>query len=101
MLTADRGYNETTMEADLTAVGIATVAIPRTAKPSAPRVKIERCEPVVTAVKLRTGAEGRISHLKRDLGWRRTRLRSHDGARIWYGHGVFTHNLTKLNKLQQ
>ena len=101
MLTADRGYNESTMEADLAAFGVATVAIPRTGKPSAARINIERGDAFVAAVKWRTGAEGRISHLKRDLGWRRTRLRSHDGARIWCGHGVFTHNLTKLNKLRQ
>ena len=101
MLTADRGYNQATMEADLNTVGVAMVAIPRTGKPSAARVSIERGEAFVAAVKWRTGAEGRISHLKRDLGWRRTRLRSHDGARIWCGHGVFTHNLTKLNKLRQ
>ncbi len=101
MLTADRGYNEATMEADLVFVGVAAVAIPRTGKPSAARVAVKRSEPFVAAVKWRTGAEGRISYLKRDLGWRRTRLRSHDGARIWCGHGVFTHNLTKLNKLRQ
>ncbi len=65
------------------------------------RTRINGGVAFVAAVKWRTGAEGRISHLKRGLGWRRTRLRSHDGARIWCGHGVFTHNLTKLNKLRQ
>ena len=100
-MTADRGYNETGMEADLTAIGVRFVAIPRTGKPSTARVNIERSETFLDAVKCRTGAEGRISHLKPDLGWRRTRLRSHDGNRVWCGHGVFTHNLTKLNKLRQ
>ena len=69
--------------------------------PPAARVATERGDTFVAAVKWRTGAEGRISCLKRDLGWRRTRLRSHDGARIWCGHGVFAHNLTKLNQLRQ
>ena len=89
------------MEADLTAVSVVSVAIPRTGRPSVTRVNIECEDAFVAAVKWRTGAEGRISHLKRDLGWRRTRLRNHDGARIWCGLGVFTHNLTKLNKLRQ
>ena len=78
MLTADRGYWNSTMESDLRAAGVVTVAIPRTGKPSAARVAIERADIFVAAVKWRTGSEGRISHLKRDLGWRRTRLRNHE-----------------------
>ena len=101
LLTADRGYCDKSIEADLTDAGIVTVVIPKTGKPSAARLAIERADSFVDAVKWRTGAEGRISCLKRDLGWRRTRLRSHDGNRIWCGHGVFAHNLTKLNKLRQ
>jgi IS5 family transposase len=45
--------------------------------------------------------EGRVSHLKRDWAWRRTRLRGHAGARVWCGHGVFAHNLVKLIQLQR
>ena len=52
MLTADRGYNESTMEADLNAVGVRFVAIPRTGKPSVARVNIERSDTFVTAVKM-------------------------------------------------
>jgi hypothetical protein len=51
--------------------------------------------------KWRTGSEGRISHLKRDWAWRRTRLRGHTGATIWCGHGVFGHNLRKITELQR
>ena len=50
-------------------------------------------------VKWRTGSEGRISHLKRNYGWNRTRLVSIEGARTWCGHGVFTHNLIKISKM--
>ena len=101
MLTADRGYWNSTMEADLRTAGVVTVAIPRTGKPSAARVTVERGDVFVAATKRRTGSERRVSHLKRDLDWARTRLRDHDGARIWCGHGVFAHNLTKLNLLRQ
>ena len=73
-----------------------TVVIPRTGKPSQARAAIEHADAFVATVKWRTGCEGRISHLKRDWAWRRTRLRGHAGARIWCAHGVFAHNLVKL-----
>jgi transposase, IS5 family len=101
LLSADRGYWEPTIETDLAALGVATVVIPRTGKPSKTRQAIERADTFVDAIKWRTGCEGRISHLKRDCAWRRARLRGHAGARICCGHGVFTHNLIKLVQLRQ
>src|SRR3954447_20386296 len=50
-------------------------------------------------VKWRTGCEGRISHLKRNYGWDRTRIDTTEGARIWTGHGVLAHNLVKISAL--
>jgi IS5 family transposase len=50
-------------------------------------------------VKWRTGCEGRIAHLKRRSGWDRTMLDGLNGARIWCGHEVFAHNLTKISAL--
>ena len=47
----------------------------------------------------RTGCEGRISYLKRGYGWDRTLLDGKNGAAIWCGHGVFTHNLVKISAL--
>jgi transposase, IS5 family len=101
LLTADRGYWESTIEKDLAGAGIDTIVIPRTGKPSAARNVIEHADTFIEAIKWRTGCEGRISTLKRDWSWRRTRLRSHDGARTWCGHGVFAHNLVKLAHLQR
>jgi len=101
LLTADRGYWDTSIEVDLTTIGVTTIVIPRTGKPSQARQHIEHAATFVAAVKWRTGCEGRISHLKRDCGWRRTRLRGHNGARVWCAHGVFTHNLIKINNLRQ
>jgi transposase, IS5 family len=100
LVTADRGYWEPTIEADLTDLGVTHVVIPRTGKPSQARQTIERAKPFVDAVKWRTGSEGRISHLKRDWHWRRTQLRSHPGARTWCAHGVFAHNIVKIVQLQ-
>jgi transposase, IS5 family len=44
----------------------------------------------------RAGSEGRISHLKRGYGLRRSRLRGHDGARTWTGWGILAYNLDTL-----
>jgi transposase, IS5 family len=41
----------------------------------------------------RVGAEGRISHLKRRHGLRRSRLKGGEGHRTWTGWAVFTHNV--------
>lgn len=41
----------------------------------------------------RTGCEGRISHLKRRHGLRRSRLKGSEGERTWTGWGVFAYNL--------
>ncbi len=44
----------------------------------------------------RTGAEGRISHLKRGYGLRRSRLRGQQGQRIWTGWSILAYNLDTL-----
>jgi IS5 family transposase len=41
----------------------------------------------------RVGAEGRISHLKRRHGLRRSRLKGGAGERTWTGWAVFAYNL--------
>jgi transposase, IS5 family len=98
-VTADRGYGEPATERELHALGVRTVAIPRRAKPSAARRAVEHARGFRTLVKWRTGCEGRISYLKRGYGWDRTRLDGRQGATIWCGHGVFTHNLVKISAL--
>ncbi len=44
----------------------------------------------------RTGAEGRISHLKRRYGLRRSRLKRAEGQRTWTGWAILTYNLDSL-----
>jgi len=41
----------------------------------------------------RTGCEGRISHLKRRYGLRRSRLKGHNGQQTWTGWAILTYNL--------
>jgi IS5 family transposase len=98
-VTADRGYGEKAVEDALSALGVRTVALPRKGRPSAARRTVERQRGFRRLVKWRTGSEGRISCLKRDFGWARTRIDGLDGARTWCGHGVFNHNLVKIAAL--
>jgi transposase, IS5 family len=44
----------------------------------------------------RTGAEGRISHLKRGYGLGRSRLKDHEGQQIWTGWSILTYNADTL-----
>jgi transposase, IS5 family len=44
----------------------------------------------------RTGAEGRISHLKRGYGLRRSRLKGYQGQRIWTAWAILAYNLDTL-----
>jgi IS5 family transposase len=46
--------------------------------------------------RFRVGAEGRISHLKRRYGLRRSRLKGHAGARTWAGWAILAYNLDTL-----
>jgi IS5 family transposase len=44
----------------------------------------------------RTGAEGRISHLKRGYGQGRSRLKGHRGQQAWTAWGILAYNLDTL-----
>jgi IS5 family transposase len=46
--------------------------------------------------KFRVGCEGRISHLKRRYGMRRSRLKGHQGARTWAAWAILSYNLDTL-----
>ena len=41
----------------------------------------------------RTGREGRVSHLKRRHGLRRSRLKGGEGERTWSGWAVLAYNV--------
>ncbi len=98
-VTADRGYGEIAVEHTLEALGVRVVALSTKGKPTAARRAHEQQRSFQHLVKWRTGSEGRISCLKRDFGWNRTRIDGLHGARTWCGHGVFNHNLVKIAAL--
>jgi IS5 family transposase len=98
-VTADRGYGEATVDQALAELGVQTVVIPRKGKPSAGRRQVEHGRGFRRLVKWRTGAEGRISYLKRRYGLDRTLFDGLTGARTWCGLGVLTHNSVKIAHL--
>lgn len=98
-VTTDRGYGEANVDRELTDLGVKNVVIPRKGKPSQARRADEHRPAFRRTIKWRTGSEGRISTLKRGYGWDRTRIDGTEGARIWTGHGVLTHNLVKISAL--
>lgn len=75
------------------------VAIPRKGRPGVARRAVERGRRFRRLVKWRTGAEGRISHLKHGYGWNRSLLDGIDGARTWCGFGILAHNTVKIAAL--
>ncbi len=98
-VTADRNYGEKSIEEDLHGLGVRHVVIPRKGKPGKARQAAERRPAFRRTIKWRTGSEGRISALKRQYGWDRTRLDGTEGTRTWAGLGVLTHNLVKISML--
>src|ERR687898_50835 len=98
-VTADRGYGDAAVENDLHELGVRTVVIPRKGKPGKARQAREHRPAFRRTVKWRTGSEARISTLKREYGWDRTRLDDLEGARIYTGQAVLAHNLVKIGAL--
>jgi len=89
---ADSGYGNERADEALDRCGIDDRVIPRVGRAD----PVERTRSWRRRYRFRCGAEGRISGLKRRRGWNRSRLKGHAGARIWVGHGVFTHNLDQM-----
>ncbi len=96
---AGRSYGEKAVEDDLHELGVRQVVIPRKGKPGKARRATGHRPAFRRTVKWRTGSEGRISALKRQYGWDRTRLDRTGGARTWTGYGVLAHNLVKIGAL--
>lgn len=89
---ADRGFGNEAGDAAIRAEAIQDQVIPRVGRPA----PVEATRSWRRRYRWRAGAEGRISHLKRQYGLGRTRLKGHNGARIWTGYGVLASNLTRL-----
>jgi transposase, IS5 family len=85
----DGGFNVTATNSALEDLAPKNVFIAGRQEPSSKR----------TARRLRryrTGAEGRISHLKRGYGLDRSRLKGDEGRQAWTEWGILAHNLDTL-----
>ena len=98
-VTADRGYGDAKVDADLHALGVKFVAIIRKGRQSAVRARTERSPRFRRLIKWRTGSEGRISALKRNWGWSRSLMDGAGGTKVWCGYGIFAHNSEKISAL--
>jgi IS5 family transposase len=98
-VTADRGYGEAKVDAEIESLGVRRVAIPRRGKPGVARLKLQRSRWFTKLVKWRTGSEGRVSSLKRDWQLARTLMDGEPGAQTWCSWGILANNLVKISAL--
>jgi len=98
-ISADRGYYKSTTDANLKALGVQIVCIPKIGRKSKEREAVENTTTFKRLKSWRAGSEARISCLKRRFGMNRTQMRKHSGAGIWTGYGVFTHNLRQAARI--
>ncbi len=94
---ADRAYGNQPGDEALAEQGVSDRVIPRSGHAD----PVEATRSWRRRYRFRAGSEGRISHLKRRHGLRRTRLKDQAGAVIWAGFGVFAHNLDRFGMLQR
>jgi transposase, IS5 family len=92
----DRGFGTAANDQALAALGVKRVGLQRNGTPGKARLALERTRRFRRLRNWRVGIEGRISHLKRSFGLRRTRLRRLGGARTWVGLGIFAYNLQRI-----
>ena len=87
-LAVDGGFGKSTTQAavDSSAQQPKTVYVAGRQEPDSPRTRRR-------LYRYRAGAEGRISHLKRDYGLRRSRLRGHTGQQTWCSWSILAYNL--------
>lgn len=85
----DGGFQPTPTNAALAELGIKTVFIAGHQEPASRHTKRR-------LARYRTGAEGRISHLKRRYGLDRSRLKGDEGEQIWTEWAILAYNTDTL-----
>jgi len=85
----DGGFGHRRSAEQLAAIGPTRIYVSGRREPGSRRTRKRMA-------RYRTGAEGRISHLKRRYGLARSRLKGHRGQRIWTGWVILAYNLDTL-----
>lgn len=96
LVAADAGFSSLANERTLEGMGVEQVAIPNYATRDPVRRARQKQRWFKRGQKWRTGAEGRISVLKRRHGLSRSRYPGLDGMRRWVGLGVIADNLINI-----
>jgi IS5 family transposase len=98
LVTADAAFFSIHNEATAHQRGVKRIAIPNFNTKSAERKKLQKKRWFRKAQKWRTGAEGRISLLKRRHGLNRCRYKGQRGMKRWVGLGVISDNLINIGR---
>ena len=99
LVAADAGFSTLANEISAETLGVKRVAIPRRGKVSAKRRQVQRERWFRRGQKWRTGAEGRISLLKRRHKLNRCLYRGPDGMQRWVGFGVIADTLINMGRV--
>jgi transposase, IS5 family len=98
VVTADAAFFSLANEKLAHERGVKRVAIPNRSTKSVERKKLEKKRWFKGAQRWRTGAEGRISVLKRRHGLNRCRYKGSSGIQRWVGLGVIGDNLINIGR---
>jgi IS5 family transposase len=79
-------------------MGVHRISVPNKNTKSAERKRLHRQRWFRSGQKWRTGAEGRISTLKRRHGLRRCLYRGFEGMQRWVGLGVIADNFIQMGR---
>ena len=98
LVAADAGFYSAKNEAAAKAKGVKRVCIPNRSTKSPERKREQKKRWFRNGQKWRTGAEGRISVVKRRHGLNRSRYRGDVGMKRWIGLGVIADNLVNISR---
>jgi transposase, IS5 family len=98
LVAADAAFYSGKNEAAAKAKGVKRVCVPNRSAKSPERKREQKKRWFRSGLKWRTGAEGRISVVKRRHGLNRSRYRGDAGMRRWVGLGVIADNLVNISR---
>jgi IS5 family transposase len=98
LVAADAGFYSAKNEAAAKTKGVKRVCIPNRSTKSPERKREQKKRWFRNGQKWRTGAEGRISVVKRRHGLNRSRYKGDAGMKRWVGLGVIADNLVNISR---
>jgi IS5 family transposase len=98
LVAGDAGFYSADNETELQKMGVRQISVPNRSTKSPERRRHQKKRSFRRGQKWRTGAEGRISVLKRRHGLNRCRYRGEAGTQRWVGLGVIADNLINIGR---